>query len=117
MQITPPQSTGFRNSQASDIQQNEQDAVPWMDFSREHPLHVFDCHNPFSQAVFIRWKSQFGSRVGRQVSQPEAEGEQALDPGQDAGPGDRNQLEVDQMAGEALQIGEGYAGEGLFGVI
>lgn len=47
--------------------------------------------------------------------QPVAEGEQALGPGQDSSAGDGSQLEVEQMAGEALQIGESYAGEGLFG--
>jgi hypothetical protein len=77
-------------------------------------LHVFHWNNPLRQPVFRRWKGQFGGRVRRKATHPVAEREQALNPSQDAGAGDRSQVKIDQLTGEALQVGEGYAGEGAF---
>ena len=108
---------GFRNPQAGCVEQPEQNVIMWFCFGGEHSTHVLLAQDPFRQAILIAGQRQFRGRIDRQVPHPDAEAEQAFDGGQRARPRDRSQARGHQELGEALQIGEGYAGEGLFRVI
>jgi hypothetical protein len=52
-QIAPPQTAGFRNAQASAVEQPEQRFVARTLFRNEHSPHVFLANDSFRQALLI----------------------------------------------------------------
>ena len=117
MKIPPPQAAGFGYPQAGGVKQAEQEPVSWFGFGGEHSLHLLLAKDSFRQAILVAWQRQFRRRIDWQVPHPVAEGEQALNGGQRACSGDGSQTRTGQGLSEALQICQGYAGDGLFGVI
>ena len=91
MQVAPEQVAGFRHTQASGVEQPKQNAIAWFCFGGEDPLNVLLREDPFRQAILVAGQRQFRGRIESQVPYPDAETEQALDGGQRAHAGDRNQ--------------------------
>jgi len=88
MKIPPPQAAGFGYPQAGGVKQAEQEPVSWFGFGGEHSLHLLLAKDSFRQAILVAWQRQFRRRIDWQVPHPVAEGEQALNGGQRARPGD-----------------------------